>query len=167
MGRGGLFLRKARAKISEEPTGFVWVEKDALAASGYPASKGQVQWLVAHGIYSILTLTESPLPEQFTLGTEVRIKHLPMKDHAAPDLESLERASEYLIEELKSGRRVVVHCLAGEGRTGCVLGAYMIRTRGLTADEVMKILREIKPAFVEPSQEESLHRFSKSDEKAT
>ncbi|MGD1055137.1 MAG: protein tyrosine phosphatase, partial [Nitrososphaerales archaeon] len=65
MGTGGLFLRKLRARVSDQPTGFVWVEKGKLAGSGYPASRSQLEWLRNQGIKAILTLTEDPLPGQW------------------------------------------------------------------------------------------------------
>ena len=121
MGTGGLFLRKLRAKIADEPTGFVWVDQGRLAGSGYPASRSQLEWLVKAGIRSILTLTEDPLPSEWLAGLDVVSGHVPMKDHVAPTVESLEGGVEFISKEVEKGRPVLVHCLAGEGRTGCVL----------------------------------------------
>ncbi len=56
---------------------------------------------------------------------------------------------------------MLVHCLAGQGRTGCVLSAYIIRTRGVGADEALKALRKLKPEFVERDQEEAVHEFAR------
>ena len=160
MGAGGLFLRKMRAKISDQPTGFVWIQSGRLAASGYPASRGQVEWLVKQGINSILTLTEKPIPEESTEGITVTVRHVPMLDHEPPGRGSLDLAAGYVSEELEAGRNVLVHCLAGEGRTGCVMVAYLIKSRGIGAEEAMRILREIKPAFVEPSQERAVADYA-------
>ncbi len=160
MARGGLFLRKLRAMVSDQPTGFVWVEKGKVAASGYPASTSQLAWLVGHGIESVLTLTEEPLPREWVNGLRLAMRHVPMKDHAPPEQDDLQDAVSFMKEELGQGRTVLVHCLAGEGRTGCVLAAYLMKDRGIGADEAVKILRQMKPAFVERSQEKAVSEYA-------
>ncbi len=162
MGTGGVFLRKIRAKVSDQPTGFVWIEKGRLAASGYPASRTQLEWLSDHGIGSVLTLTEDPLPNQWVKGLKLTVEHLPMKDHWVPDAATLDRAASYVQREVKGGNSVLVHCLAGEGRTGCVLAGYLIKERGVSADEAMKTLRRIKPAFIEWSQEKAIVDYGRA-----
>ncbi|MDA4119498.1 MAG: dual specificity protein phosphatase family protein [Thaumarchaeota archaeon] len=167
MGTGGLFLRKLRARVANEPTGFVWVEKGGLAGSGYPASRGQLEWLVGQGVSSILTLTMDPLPKDLVEGLPLEVGHIPMKDHLAPDAESLDKGANFIIERLKADKTVLVHCLAGEGRTGCVLAAYLILTRRIGSDEAISILRAIKPSFVESRQEASVRSYAGEVERRT
>ena len=160
MGTGGLFLRKLRAKVMDQPTGFVWVEKGKVAGSGYPASRAQVEWLARSGIQNILSLTEEPLPDEWAKGLGVVIGHVAMQDHKPPDVEAMDEGASFIIGKVAERRPVLVHCLAGEGRTGCVLAAYLIRTRNLGADEALARLRSIKPEFVESGQEESVRAFA-------
>lgn len=161
LGTGGLFLRKLRAKVSEEPTGFVWVEKGKLAGSGYPASRSHVEWLAKSGVRSILTLTENPLPASWTDGLGVAAGHVAMSDHQPPSVESMNKGVDFIVRQIAEGRPVLVHCLAGEGRTGCVLAAYLIRTRSVGADEALAELRKLKPEFVEWKQEKAVQDFDK------
>jgi len=146
--------------VAAEPTGFVWVEEGRLAGSGYPASRSQVEWLVGSGIGSILTLTINPLPTEFTRDLDVVLGHVPMQDHEPPGIDALSKAADFVEEQLGTGKAVVVHCLAGEGRTGCVLAAYLIKTRSLDADEAMAEIRRAKPQFVERAQEKSIHDYA-------
>ena len=156
MGTGGFFLRKLRARVFDQPTGFVWVEKGRLAGSGYPASRNQLEWLRGQGIRTVLTLTEDPLPGQWLDGFAFEVRHIPMRDHEAPDAASLEEAATFVWDNVKKGRTTLVHCLAGEGRTGCVLAAYLIKDKGIAADEAIKALRRIKPSLVEKTQERAV-----------
>ncbi|MDG6900761.1 MAG: dual specificity protein phosphatase family protein [Nitrososphaerota archaeon] len=163
MGTGGLFLRKLRAKVADEPTGFVWVEKAKLAGSGYPASRAQVEWLWKSGIRSMLSLTEEPLPAAWTTGLDLVLGHVPMDDHRPPSVKSMEEGVNFVAKQVADGRPVLVHCLAGEGRTGCVLAAYLIRTRKIGAEEAISTLRSVKPEFVELRQEQAVRDFASAD----
>ena len=162
MGTGGVFLRKLRAKVADQPTGFVWVEKGRLAGSGYPASRGQVEWLAKAGVGSILTLTAEPLPAAWTRGLDVEPGHVAMEDHQPPSVKAMDEGVDFILTELSKGRTVLVHCLAGEGRTGCVLAAYLIRTRGYGAEEAMAALRKVKTEFVERAQERAVRDYAAS-----
>jgi len=145
--------------VAAEPTGFVWVLNGRLAGSGYPASRSQVEWLNRAGFNSILSLTIDPLPEEFTRGLDIVLGHVPMQDHQPPSIDGLDRAVEFIEGQLAVGKAVLVHCLAGEGRTGCVLAAYLAKTRGLDAEQAMAEARKAKPKFVERGQESSVREF--------
>jgi atypical dual specificity phosphatase len=162
LGSGGLFLRKLRARVADEPTGFVWVEQGKLAGSGYPASRKQLEWIAAQGIDVVLTLTEKPLPAELTDHIGMEFVHLSMRDHGVPDPGTLDRGATLVQACIGEGRKVLVHCLAGEGRTGCILAAYLIKYRQMSAQEALSSLRKIKPAFVEWSQEKPLGEFEAS-----
>ncbi len=162
MGTGGVFLRRVRARISDEPTGFLWIEKDRVAASGYPASRRQVEWLARQGIDAVLTLTERPLPSEWTDGLHLVVEHVPMADHEPPKVESLERAVTFVQTEAKSGKKVLVHCLAGQGRTMCVLAGYLMKERKVGHEEAVRTLRAMKPGAVERGQEKALMEYAEA-----
>jgi len=162
MGTGGVVLRRIRSSWSDEPTGFRWVLEGRLAGSGYPASRSQVLWVKGKGFSDILTLTEKPLPREWVDGSGLEVKHVPMVDHEPPSQESLSESVGFLNEEIGSGRAVLVHCLAGQGRTMCVIGAYLMKSTGASTEDVLKRLRAIRPGAVELRQEESLRRFASS-----
>jgi atypical dual specificity phosphatase len=160
LGTGGLFLRKLRARVADEPTGFVWVEPGKVAGSGYPASKAQVEWLAKEGVRSILTLTSDTIPDEWTKGLDLVMGHVVMEDHRAPSVWSMEKGVEFVVEQLRGGRTVLVHCLAGEGRTGCVLAAYLVAEKGMGPEEALRHIRGIKPQFVERAQEKAVYDFA-------
>ena len=154
-------LRELRARVLSEPTGFVWIYDGRLAGSGYPASKGQVGWLGRKGISSILSLTEEPLPSSW-VPKAIDYMHIPMRDHEPPDQTSLASATARIESELSSGRVVLVHCQAGIGRTMCAIGAYLIKDKGMGAQEALDFLRSKRPNAVERLQEDSLREFAAS-----
>ena len=160
MGAGGLFLRKLRARVADEPTGFVWVEQGKLAGSGYPVARNQLEWIAAQGIDVVLTLTEKPLPTELTDGMPMQFVHLSMRDHGVPEPSILDQWAKLVKSSIGEGKIVLVHCLAGEGRTGCVLAAYLILSRRIGGDEAITVLRDIKPSFVEWQQEAAVRSYA-------
>jgi len=162
MGTGGLFLRKLRAKVTDRPTGFVWIEKAKLAGSGFPASRSQLKWVRNQGITTLLTLTEEPIPGGWLEGLDLDVHHIPMMDHSPPDKGSLREAANFLRGSIEKEKVVLVHCLAGEGRTGCALAACLMVNERMTAKEAMEHLRIIKPQFVERRQESALNELEEA-----
>jgi atypical dual specificity phosphatase len=157
MGRTGRLYRRIRAKFTGRPTFFTWVRDAKLAASGRPYSKKQVDWLRVNGVTSILTLTEEPLPGEWTRGLETR--HISLEDHAALSSSQMRLGAEYIAAALSEGKVVLVHCLAGKGRTGCVLAAYMMAYEGMSARQAIDELRSIRGGSVERAQERNVLGF--------
>jgi atypical dual specificity phosphatase len=157
MGRTGRVYRKVRANFTDKPTFFTWVRDARLAASGRPFSKGQVEWLEDNGITAILTLTEEPLPSDWTRGIEAR--HISLTDHAPLTPAQMKAGADYITSALSEGKVLLVHCLAGKGRTGCVLAAYMMAYEGKTARQAIDELRSTRGGSVEGPQERNVLGF--------
>ena len=157
MGRTGKVYRRLRASFTNKPTFFTWVREARLAASGRPYSKGQVEWLRANGVTAILTLTEEPLPSDWTRGIETH--HISLRDHAPLTTRQMKLGADYIASSLSEGKVVLVHCLAGKGRTGCVLAAYLMAYEGKTASQAMGELRSSRFGSVEGPQERNVLEF--------
>jgi atypical dual specificity phosphatase len=157
MGRVGKAYRRVRARLTDQPTFFSWVRDGKIAASGRPYSKSQVDWLRSNGITAILSLTEEPLPAGWTKGIEVR--HISLVDHAPLDLSKMREAADYIASATSGGNVVLVHCLAGKGRTGSVLAAYLIAHEGMTSRKALEELRSKRPGSVERPQEPKVIEF--------
>ncbi len=164
MARGGLLLRKIRAQVSSIPTGFSWFVDGMVAASGFPASRRQIKWVHAQGIAAVVTLTEYPLPKDLTESIDMEFVHIPMNDHLPPAPEKLLLAAKEVEDRVRQNKAVLVHCLAGLGRTGTVLAAWLI-LNGISASEAIERVRKARPGSIERSQEYSLHSLQSMLEK--
>jgi atypical dual specificity phosphatase len=156
MGRTGRVYRKVRAQLLAEPTHFSWVIGSSVAASGLPSSERQIDWLSRRGIDSVLSLTETPLNPRWFDGKHIEVKHIPMKDHEPPSLQELKDAMSHINTELKRGKIVHIHCLAGTGRTGTVIAAYLMASKDLSTREAIDTVRQKRPGSVEWRQEKAL-----------
>ncbi|MHC4942455.1 MAG: dual specificity protein phosphatase family protein [Planctomycetota bacterium] len=58
----------------------------------------------------------------------------------------LPRAIQYVLDRLhRDNGAVLVHCHAGNDRTGGVMTGYLMRTRGLSPDDALALVRETNP----------------------
>jgi atypical dual specificity phosphatase len=135
---------------------FYWVIDNVLAGCSRPGAgrdgdiDGDLAALRDHGIGALLTLTETALPRGALERHGIRGLHLPVDDFHAPTTMQLLDALAFLDEARAAGNPVAVHCLAGQGRTGTVLAAYLIRG-GLSSEQAIAEVRAICPGAVEAS----------------
>ncbi len=145
---------------------FYWMAPGSLAGCSLPgkgnagALNEDLLWLKAQDIGALVSLTETPLPPAPLQALDIEALHLPVPDMTAPLPEQLHRALEFIDWHHATGTGVAVHCLMGQGRTGTVLAAYLIRA-GMSAEEAIAELRTRCPgALSSPSQEAALRRFA-------
>jgi protein-tyrosine phosphatase len=56
-------------------------------------------------------------------------------------VENLERVLAFLREGVEQGEKTVVHCAGGSGRSGHVLAAWLVHSRGLEPHEALATVR--------------------------
>ncbi|KAG6001751.1 hypothetical protein E4U43_001240 [Claviceps pusilla] len=88
------------------------------------------------------------------------IQHLDMifDDGTCPPLTTVRKFIRLAHETITVKKKgIAVHCKAGLGRTGCLIGAYLIYRHGFTADEVISFMRFMRPGMVVGPQQHWLH----------
>lgn len=73
------------------PKNFSWFLEGLLAGLARPTSRGDIQYLIRHGIKHIVSLTETPLSYSIDLdGLDVTFTQIPVDDLTAPSIEQVE-----------------------------------------------------------------------------
>jgi atypical dual specificity phosphatase len=117
-------------------------------------------WLEGQGIGAVLSMTETPLAAATLAQHTLTVLHLPVRDMTPPTTGQLIRALEFIDEQHTLGKAVVVHCLMGQGRTGTVLAAHLIRGGASAADALRTVRGVCVGAVASPSQERALSTFA-------
>ncbi|MFP5257436.1 MAG: dual specificity protein phosphatase family protein [Acidobacteriota bacterium] len=138
-----------------------WVA-DHLAVGGAPMSHAQLDSLKAQGVTAILNLCgEFCDLHEIEAAAGFEVHYLPIADEAAPDMAALEDALAWLDEAVYLGKKVLIHCRHGIGRTGTVLNAYLLR-RGLGHKGSARVLRPLRSKPANFDQWWAIRRYGKA-----
>lgn len=132
---------------------FYWVIDGQLAGASRPGAHGSsiasdLALLRGRGIQSVLTLTETPVLAHDLAVAGLDSLHVPVDDFHAPTTQQMLRALAFIDASLAESMPVVVHCLAGQGRTGTILAAWLLRS-GLSDDDAIAEIRALAPGAIE------------------
>lgn len=143
-----------------------WIT-ESLAIGHAPMSYAEFDSIRDQGISGIVNLCGefSDLHElEENAGFEVF--YLPIPDETAPSMEEMEQALEWLDEVLYLGKKVLVHCKHGIGRTGTFTTAYMLR-RGFNLKKASKLLKKTRANPTNFSQWWLLRKYGKQEGQLT
>jgi atypical dual specificity phosphatase len=135
--------RKSYALVMGRPSNFSWLVTGEVAGSGFPGSHRAIKWLRGKGVGVIVSLTDEDIGSAFAQRQGIKVYSLPMVNMEGAGPEALDHAVDLMCS--RGGEKVLVHCLAGMGRTGMVLCAYLVRERGLSADEAIAEVKRLRP----------------------
>ena len=95
-----------------------------------------------------------------TYFTALGINHMDMifDDGTCPPLPMVKKFIKLAHDMINTkNKAIAVHCKAGLGRTGCLIGAYLIYRHGFTANEIIAFMRFMRPGMVVGPQQHWLH----------
>jgi len=114
-----------------------WVVAGSLLAGEHPSDDNtpqtliRLQSLLDAGIDSFVDLTHAGERPDYhgMMPADVKVVRAAIRDTSVPtDIAEMRAIQAHLHSEIAAGRRVYVHCRAGIGRTGTVIGCYLVET---------------------------------------
>ena len=153
--------RKVHGTITGRPDKFSWLIENKLAGSGIPTTIDEVQWTIEQGVKSIVTVREEPLDDIWI--KDVNYLHVLSNDMGVPEFGDLVHTVDFIHSRITNNEPVLVHCLAGMGRTGVILACYLVKYQKMSASEATEKVREERPGSIQSyPQEEIIFQFEKS-----
>lgn len=136
---------------------FVWIDQ-GVAVSSMPRGE-DIEDLA--GVFDVVLV----LVEDKELGYDLNLwekygvdfRRLPIPDFGVPSLEELYDAVKWLVDRVKCGQKVLIHCLGGRGRSGTVAAAYLV-FKGFNADEAISYVRKCVIGAIETRRQEDVIR---------
>jgi hypothetical protein len=94
-----------------------------------------------------------------SLGVQ-RVELFPLQDGPGDDPVRFARAVELLARLVEEGPPVFVHCRAGRSRSAAVVAAYLMRSRGLRAEEALAVVASRRAIELNPEMANLVRQFS-------
>jgi atypical dual specificity phosphatase len=134
------------------PTCATWFLDERLGAMPMPHPDELAQ-LRAFGVGTVISLTEEWHDPAVFRRAGLRNVYIPIPDYGAPTMDQVREFVAEADAALARGEKVVVHCLAGLGRTGTMIACYLV-ARGRTADEAIEEVRRKRRGSIQSLEQE-------------
>ena len=146
-----------------------WVIAKRFRAGEYPGAcheeeaRKRIRWLLDQDIDFFLDLTQAGehdiepyghllQDEAIEAHRSVLRKQHPIPDFSTTSQEAMVEILNMIDGALSAGRNVYLHCLGGQGRTGTVVGCYLVR-HGISPERALEKIQELRQGM--PNEDRS------------
>lgn len=134
-----------------------WIDKPKILGSGNPGID-KLRELRKEGFDTVICLLENMQLAFYSVDEAEMIGYtihsIPIANFRSPALPQMKEFLTLVDSSLQQGGKVIIHCLAGMGRTGTMAAAYWIN-KGLSAQEAIVKTRQCNPSAIETTVQEN------------
>ena len=135
-----------------------WVSSGRVLAGEYPGSvyledtQPKLRWLLENGVSEFVDLTEGGemkpylkvlVKEADCLGVAPEYRRRSIRDMSTPTVEAMTEILDTIDTAVEAGKVVYLHCVAGVGRTGLVVGCYLVR-HGMSGEGALEEITRLR-----------------------
>jgi protein-tyrosine phosphatase len=128
-----------------------WIERGKLIAGRHPCAwspadaEAEVASLLEQGVTLFVDLTQEGELAPYARHVSGHARHvrIPVRDFTVPSREQILTALDTIDHEIGAGGIVFVHCWAGCGRTGVIVGCWLVR-HGSSPHEALALIAEAR-----------------------
>jgi len=141
-----------------------WVTEQ-LAVGHAPMSYDELKSIRQQGIDGIVNLCGEYFDlHQIEKDFGFEVYYLPVQDNQAPSPQETEKALQWLDEAVYLGKKILIHCTLGIGRTGTFMTSYLLR-RGFSLKLARKKLAKTRAQSTSFNQWWFLRKLGKKEGK--
>lgn len=156
------FFELAQGLDSPPTTSSYWVIPGLLLAGAYPGNpdpeehRHKIRGLLDAGVRTFVNLMQPDevdhqgnrfVPYEDGVKQHVpdaRCLRIPIRDLGVPSTSDMMTILDTIDDSMATNRCVYVHCWGGVGRTGTVIGCWLIRHGLATSENVLHVLRQLR-----------------------
>jgi Fe-S-cluster containining protein len=143
-----------------------WIT-EYLAVGHAPMSYHELDSIRSQGVDAIVNLCgEFCDLHKIEADQGFEVYYLPTGDDEAPAMPDLEKALDWLDESIYLGKKILVHCRQGIGRSGTFVTAYLLR-KGFGMKLARKKVEKTRAGFTSFPQWRLLRRYKKNSGELT
>ncbi len=141
------------SRFGMEP--YNWILENKLMASVFPVDIEYIHHLRdVEGITSAVDLAENPWVDEWRQVEGMEFHHVPVVDMSIPTENDADRIISIID---RSDGPVLIHCAAGIGRTGTIMGLYLVND-GMDPEEAISFVRNKRNGSIQTLAQEDMIR---------
>lgn len=129
---------------------YTWILKNRIATANMPTSD-EIAELSKIFDAVIVLVKDYELEYNINLWRKFNVEyiHLPVPDFHAPQILELYHIVKWIKEKISQGKKVLIHCYGGLGRSGTVAAAYLMYSRNMAPWNAISYVRRKKSRSIE------------------